>query len=154
MYQWFVFTHLVGLVLFLIAHGASAFISFRIRSLRDAALVADYLELSQMSTRAAYVGLVVLLLGGAAAATMNDLWTKPWVLGSIVVLILVLVGMFVLAAGYYYKLRDLIAGKDGQPPIDEAALVVYLNSRRPEMITAVGLGGLIVLVWLMVFKPG
>jgi len=28
-YQWFVFTHLVGLVLFLIARGASPFISFR-----------------------------------------------------------------------------------------------------------------------------
>ena len=154
MYQWFVFTHLVGLVLFLIAHGASAFISFRIRSLRDPALVSDYLDLSQMATRTAYVGLLVLLLGGAAAATTNDFWTRPWVLGSIVVLIGVLVGMFALAAGYYYPLRDLIAGKDGTPPIDEAGLVAYLDSRRPEMITAVGLGGLIVLVWLMVFKPG
>ena len=30
MYQWFVFTHLADLVLFVLAHGASAFASFQI----------------------------------------------------------------------------------------------------------------------------
>ena len=154
MYQWFVFTHLVGLVLFLIAHGASAFISFRIRSLRDAALVSDYLDLSQMASRSMYVGLLVLLVGGAGAATTSDLWTKPWVWGSVIVLIAVIVAMYAMAAGYYYKLRDLIAGKGGEPPIGQEALVAYLDSRRPEALTAVGLGGLIVLVWMMVIKPG
>lgn len=154
MYEWFVFVHIVGFVLFLMAHGVSAFISFHIRTLRNPALIKDHLALSQMASRATYVGLLILLLGGAAAATMNDLWLKPWVLGSIVVLIAALIAMFALAAGYYYKLRDLIVGKDGQPPIDEAALVAYLDSRRPEAITVVGLGGLVVLVWLMVFKPG
>ena len=29
MYQWFVFTHLIGLVLFVLAHGASAFVSWQ-----------------------------------------------------------------------------------------------------------------------------
>jgi len=38
-YQWYVFADQVGLVLFLIARGASTFISFRIRRLRDAALI-------------------------------------------------------------------------------------------------------------------
>jgi hypothetical protein len=152
-YQWFVFTHLVGLVLFLIAHGASAFISFRIRSLRDAALVSDYLDLSQMASRAMYVGFLVLLIGGAGAATVNGFWPQPWVWGSVIVLVVVLVAMFAMGAGYYYKLRDLIAGKDGQPPIGQEALVAYLDSRRPDALTAIGLGGLIVLVWLMVMKP-
>ena len=40
MYQWFVFTHLVGLVLFVLAHGASAFMSFQIRTLRDGPAIA------------------------------------------------------------------------------------------------------------------
>ena len=154
MYQWFVFIHLVGLVLFLMAHGTSAFIAFRIRGLRDAALVSEYLTLSLMASRAMYVGLLLLLIGGAAAATANDFWTKPWVWGSVIVLLAVLTAMGVMAAGYYYKLRDLIAGKDGQLPIDQEALVAYLDSRRPEALTAIGLGGLVILVWLMVLKPG
>ena len=154
MYQWFVFVHLVGLVLFLMAHGTSAFVAFRMRTLRDVASVSDYLAMSQTATRAMYVGFLFLLIGGAAAATVNDFWTTPWVLGSIVVFVAVLIGMWVVGASYYYKLRDLIAGKDGQPPISEEALAVYLDSRRPEMLLAIGLGGLIVIVWLMVLKPG
>ena len=56
MYQWFVFTHLAGLVLFVLAHGASAFASFQIRTLRDPDVVAGYLTMSAQATRAAYIG--------------------------------------------------------------------------------------------------
>ena len=73
-YQWFVFTHLSGVVLFVLAHGASAFASFQIRTLRDPDVVSGYLTMSAQATRAAYVGLLVLLIGGAGAATVNGFW--------------------------------------------------------------------------------
>jgi len=153
-YQWFVFTHLVGLVLFVFAHGVSAFVSWQIRTLRDPAVITGYLAMSQQATRVAYVGLLLLLIGGAAAATEAGLWSQPWVWGSVIVLIAVFVGMYALAASYYYKLRDLLAGKEGQPPIGAEALATYLDSRRPEAIAGVGALGLLVLGWLMVVKPG
>ena len=96
MYQWFVFAHLVGLVLFAFAHGGSAFVALRLPGQRDRALVASYLETSQLATRTMYIGLLLLLIGGAGAATINDFWTKPWVLGSIVVLLVVIVLMYAL----------------------------------------------------------
>ena len=65
MYQWLVFTHLVGLVLFVFAHGASAFVTFQIRALRDPAVVSNYLTVSQQAVQAAYFGLLLLLVGGA-----------------------------------------------------------------------------------------
>ena len=83
MYQWFVFTHLVGLVLFVLAHGASAFMSFQIRTLRDGPAIAGYLAFSQQATRAAYIGLILLAIGGIAAATTAGTWDKPWVWGSV-----------------------------------------------------------------------
>jgi hypothetical protein len=153
-YQWFVFAHLVGLVLFVFAHGVSAFVSWQIRTLRDPAVITGYLAMSQQATRVAYVGLLVLLIGGAGAATEAGLWPKPWVWGSVIVLIAVFVGMYALAASYYYKLRDLLAGKEGQPPIGAEGLAAYLDSRRPEAIAGVGALGLLVLVYLMVVKPG
>ena len=116
MYQWFVFTHLIGLVLFVFAHGVSAFTSWQIRTMRDPAVISGYLAMSQQATRAAYVGLLLLLLGGAAAATEAGLWAQPWVWGSVIVLVVVFVGMYALAASYYYPLREMLAGKDGQPP--------------------------------------
>jgi hypothetical protein len=154
MYQWFVFTHLVGLVLFVFAHGVSAFVSWQVRTLRDPAVITGYLTMSNQAVRVMYVGLLLLLVGGAAAATEAGLWPKPWVWGSAIVLIVVLVAMWALAASYYYKLRDLLAGKEGQPPIGPEALAVYLDSRRPEMIAGVGAVGLLILIWLMVAKPG
>lgn len=154
MYQWFVFTHLVGLVIFVFAHGVSAFVSWQVRTLKDPAVVGGYLTMSQQAVAVAYVGLLALLIGGAAAATDAGLWAKPWVWGSVIVLVLVFAAMYGLASSYYTPLRKLIAGKDGQPPMDAEALAAYLDSRRPEMISGVGALGLLVLIWLMVMKPG
>ena len=71
--------------------------------------------MSQQAMRAAYVGLLLLLIGGAAAATDAGLWSKPWVWGSVIVLFVVLSAMYGLATGYYMGLRRLLGGKDGQP---------------------------------------
>ena len=38
-YPWFVVAHLVGLVLFAVSHGASAFMAFRVRGERDPVVV-------------------------------------------------------------------------------------------------------------------
>jgi hypothetical protein len=153
-YQWFVFTHLVGLVLFAFAHGASAFVSLRLPGQRDRAVVASYLETSQLATRTMYVGLILLLIGGAGAATMNDFWTKPWVLGSIVVLIVVIALMYMLGTGYYATLRGQLAGTKGAAPISDEALARYLDERRPRILAGVGVLGLLLIIWLMVLKPG
>lgn len=153
MYQWFVFTHLVGVVLFVFAHGTSAFATFQIRGMRDPAIVSGYLALSLNATRVAYVGLLLLLVGGAGAATSNAFWSQFWVWGSVIVLIVVTVTMYAVASPYYMRLRQLLAGKDGQPPISGEALVAYLDSRRPDILGVFGGLGLLVIVWLMVMKP-
>jgi hypothetical protein len=153
-YQWFVFVHLVGLVLFAFAHGASAFVSLRLPGQRDRALVLSYLETSQLATRTMYIGLVLLLIGGAGAASINDFWSKPWVLGSIVVLIVVIVLMYALGTGYYAPLRAQLAGKDGAAPITDEALASRLDERRPRLLAGIGVLALLLIIWLMVLKPG
>jgi hypothetical protein len=153
-YQWFVFTHLVGLVLFVFAHGASAFASYQIRSLRDPMAIGGYLTLSRQAIGAAYVGLIVLIIGGAGAATTYNLWGQPWVWGSVVVLVLVLIGMYAVGSRYYMGLRRMLLASEGKPPISEQDLAAYLNSRVPDALGGIGGLGLLVLIWLMVLKPG
>ena len=154
MYQWFVFTHLVGLVLFVFAHGASAFASFQIKALRDPMAIGGYLTLSQQAVRTSYIGLLLLLVGGAGAATVNNLWALPWVWGSIVVLVVVLAAMYAVGSRYYMRLRTLLFASEGAPPISQQALADYLNSRVPETLAGIGGLGILALVWLMVMKPG
>jgi hypothetical protein len=152
-YQWFVFTHVAGLVLFVFAHGFSGFAAFRIRTLRDAHRIADELARSQVATRVMFLGLLLLAIGGIGAASTANLWGQAWITASIVVFVIVFIAMYAVGAAYYYKLRDLVAGKGGVAPIEGDALANYLDSRRPELLLLIGGIGLVVLIWLMVLKP-
>lgn len=155
-YPWFVLAHLVGLVLFAICHGASAFMAFRVRAERDPVVVDSLLKVGQLSVGPMYLGLLLLAVGGIGAAAGGNLWGKPWILGSIGVFVVVLVVMWAVASPYYMGLRKALEerGPDGRPTIDAATLAPMLDTRRPEILTAVGTVGLVLLVWLMVIKPG
>jgi hypothetical protein len=153
-YEWFVFAHLVGLVLFVFAHGASAFATFQIKALRDPMAIGGYLTLSQQAVRTSYIGLVLLLIGGAGAATVNNLWAQPWVWSSIIVLVVIVAAMYAIGTRYYLRLRTLLMASEGAPPISREALGELLNSRVPEQLAGIGGLGFLILIWLMVMKPG
>ena len=156
LYPWFVVVHLIGLVLFAISHGASAFMSFRLRAERDPVVVDALLKVGQLAVGPMYIGLVLLIVGGLGAAAGANLWGQTWVIASIVVFIAVLVMMWAVASPYYMGLRKAFEerGPDGRPAIEPAALAAMLDTRRPEILALVGTTGLVVLVWLMVIKPG
>jgi uncharacterized membrane protein len=151
MYSWLVFVHLVGLVVFALAHGVSAVVAFRVRGERDANVVAAMLGLSQMAVGGLYVGLLLLGVGGLGAAWQGGLLTAPWVVASYVTLGVVLIVMWSVASPYYGKVREL--AKDAATAGD-GRLTEALDTRRPEILLGVGAVGLLVLVWLMVLKPG
>ena len=154
MYQWLVFTHLVGLVVFAMCHGVAIFSAFRIRALRDSAAVRDQLELAKRSSRLMYIGLTAArgrrhrggVVGEPVGRGLDDVVDRrasspsSW-------------RCMPSAASYYYPLRDLVDGTDGAAPADGEALAKALDSRRPEILLAIGGGGLLVLIWLMVLKP-
>ena len=156
LYPWFVFAHLAGLVLFAISHGASAFMAFRLRSAPDMATARALLALGQLSIGPMYVGLLLLIIGGLGAAFGGDLWGQPWIIASVVVFVAVLVVMWAVASPYYMNIRKSLEepGADGAPSIGWDDLRRKLDSRRPEILVSSGTIGLLVLVWLMVLKPG
>jgi len=156
LYPWFVLAHLVGLVLFAVCHGASAFMAFRVRGERDPVVVEALLKVGGLSVGPMYIGLLLLGVGGLGAAAAGDLWGQPWLIASIVVFVIVLVVMWAVASPYYMGLRKALEPRapDGSPSIDGAALATMLDTRRPEILATVGTIGLVLLVWLMVIKPG
>ena len=153
MYQWLVFLHLIGLVLFLLSHGVSMFSAFRVRRETDPEKAKLLLELSSRGSQTSYVGLILLGIGGLGAAGSSNLLTAGWIVASYIVLAIVIVAMYAIGASYYYSLRQAIAGEKGATPIGGDELIARLQTRRPEALAAVGLGGLAILTWLMVFKP-
>ena len=158
LYPWFVFVHLVGLVVFVACHGVSMFGAYNLRRQRDPRTVAGMLASGLQATRLAYVGLLLLAIGGIAAASSTGLWGQLWVIASVVVLIGILIVMYAVASPYYMGLRKTVGdglgtGGEGSPVVDEAALATLLDTRRPDILLTVGGVGLVVLVWLMVLKP-
>jgi hypothetical protein len=154
-YQWLVALHLLGLVVFVMCHGVAMFVAFRVRSETNREIVVALLDLSSRANQVMYIGLVLLAIGGLGAAWYAQLLTVPWVVASYVVLIVTLVVMYAVGSGYYMPLRQGLEGGDGKPQLSDDELTQTLSSsRRPDVLGAVGMAALVVLIWLMVLKPG
>jgi hypothetical protein len=161
LYPWLVYLHIAGAFLFVLAHGVSAVVAFRLRAERDAARMTALLELSSMSAGLMYIGLLVLLVAGVIAAINRNWFSQGWPWAAIGILLIVTVAMYALASRYYAGIRQALGlpsmndKKGEQPPTARPVedVIQLLDSRRPEQIAAVGFGGLLILLWLMILKP-
>jgi hypothetical protein len=75
MYPWVVFLHIAGVFGFLLSHGASVAVLFRIRRERDREKIRTLLEVSGASMVAFYAPIVVLLAAGVIAGFLGN-WSK------------------------------------------------------------------------------
>lgn len=155
MYQWLVALHLIGVVLFALTHGVSMFVAFRVARERNRDVIAALLGLSSRGNQVMYLGLLLLAVGGLGAAAQVGWLLAPWVVASYVVLIGTMLVMYAAGAGFYYPIRDGLTGSEKTPRLEDEELFATLSaSRRPHVLAAVGLGALVILVWLMTLKPG
>ena len=160
MYGFVVLLHVLGAFAFVMAHGVSMLIAFRLRGERDRARQAHLLELSGISVGLMYIGLGVLLLAGIVAAFMGGLWGRGWVWAALGTLVAVIAVMYAVATPFYGRMRAA-AGVPGseqlaarlKPPPTPADLDALATSNRPILLAAVGGIGLALIVWLMLSKP-
>lgn len=154
MYQWFVFIHLVGVFGFLLAHGVSAAVSLRLRTERDPAKIAALLDVSSRSIGPMWLSIGVLLVGGIVAGFLGRWWGYGWIWASIGVLVVVIVVMGVMAARYYGRVRVITrAMAEGTEAVSAGEFDQVLRSAQPVTIAAVGFVGLVLILWMMIFKP-
>jgi plastocyanin len=153
-YQWWLFVHLVGVFGFLLAHGVSVSVTFKLRKERDPARINALLQLSGSSIQGFYISLVVLLVGGFAGATVGHLWSKRWIWAAIAVLVIASLAMYRMARPFYRRVGFVArALEGGSEAVTEQQFTQILTSRRPWTIAWVGFGALAIILYLMVFKP-
>src|SRR6266511_1183180 len=154
MYNWWVLLHLTGVFVFLVAHGVSVGVLFRLRRERDPSKVAALLELSAGSVRAFYGGLVILLVGGFAAVATGHLWSKPWFWIALGVLVLASVGMVLMATPYYRRVgfvsRAMVGGTEA---VTKEQFDEVLRDNRSNSVAAMGSVALAIILYMMVMKP-
>jgi hypothetical protein len=171
-YQWMVFAHVASVFAFLLAHGVSAGVLFKLRSERKVERIRALLDLSKASIGWTYTFLALVGVTGGTAAYVGGWWRQGWVWASAAVLILVALAMDWIGDPYYDRLRAAVGlaepkGKPGKPgtsaplgglvlqtPADEEeAVPKLLRSPRPWLLALVGSVGLAAILWLMLLKP-
>lgn len=161
MYQWIVFLHLLGAFGFVLTHGASASVAFRLRSERSLERIRALLDLSTAYMGAMYLALLVLLAAGIAAGFVGQWWGRGWIWAALGLLIAMMAAMFAYGTLYYSRVRraagmEFMENMKPHPPMEPASAeeMEALLARSPAALLAVvGFGGLAVMLWLMMFKP-
>ena len=150
MYIWWRFVHVLGALGFLAAHGATAAVALRPRKERDPAKIRALLGLSRSTRPWMYVSLLVLLVAGIVGGFLGHWWGQAWIWVALILLVVLLLAAFPLAVPYYMQVRKAVA-EDATSTPDE--LAELLMSPRPIVIAVVETAGIVVIVWLMIFKP-
>ena len=142
LYVWLKLFHLLGLVVFLFAHGISGGASFAIGRTAEAD-TRRLLRISQVSAIFSNPGLLVVIVTGVWMAWIGSYWSRGWPWAAIVVLAVTIAAM-VFFARPYYMARDATS---------DVALNTALGRFQPRAAAIVGAVALLVLVFLMVVKP-
>lgn len=157
------YLHFIGIFLFLLAHGVSVGVSFKLKKERDRARIAALLDLSASSYLAMAVGFLLILGSAAAMAYLAQWWRFAWFWASLI-LLFVLAGVMTPLATMRYSRVRLALGlklpmgakpKKGQEntALTDEEIGKLLESVNPLLLAIVGFGGVAALAFLMMVKP-
>jgi hypothetical protein len=153
------YLHVASVLGFVGLHGISAWTAWVIKGERDPARIAWVASLSASTVNVIYGVLGFVLATGVLAGFMGHWWGTRWIWAAIVVLLLMIGAMGFLSEDYR-KLRvaaglPRIAGQKGPPPPPSTpdVIIATASATRASLITTVGILGLLIILWLMIFKP-
>jgi hypothetical protein len=151
-----VFGHVLSAFLYLLAHGGSVAVAFRVRRETRAERVRALLDLSASTKAVANYLLLSMILFGVALGFLGRWWSAGWIWGSIGVLVLIMVVMGRSASPYFRRMREAV----GLVAVDGAAreasageVAKAVGSGNATAVTVLAMGGWAVILWLMLFKP-
>jgi hypothetical protein len=161
LYEWIKFLHVVAAVTFMVTHGTSIAISFRLKGEQDVTKIKTLLDISGSMWIAMMLSLLVAGIAGIVLGFMLSWWSQWWIWVSIVLLLMITIWMFQIGQGTYHPLRKTLGmpymarGRDmpAEEPASEEESQAWIAKTRPGLMLLVGYGGFVVIIWLMMFKP-
>ena len=156
-----VLIHVLGVILFVLAHAVSVVVLVLIQRQRDPAALRRLLTVSRQSLIVALIGLAVWFLGGILAGFSGSWWTsgRLWIWASLVLAVILIGLMTPMGRMYFNRVREAV-GIDPQTgavnagaQVDPAAVEAAVRSGQPVLLAALGTIGLLAIFWLMLVKP-
>lgn len=159
--RWVLFLHLAAVLGFMLAHGVHVTVMWRIRAEPEPERI-EWLFHPLPSTRLVQALTVAIVATGVIGGIVVPYWRQWWMWLSLALLVAITWVMRRYGGGYFGLIEtpttELIeAAKSGADGAELAAKRAAYDAARlsphPFIVTIVGLGGLGVILWLMVFKP-
>jgi hypothetical protein len=158
------YVHIMGVIAFALVHGVSALVSLRVRGERNRERLRSLLELSLAYQTAGWLAMLAAVVAGVLLGIGGGWWTSGqlWLWASLLVFILVTALMTPIPTAYLNAVRHAIGMPtyddnrrklQPPPPASDEELAQILDSSRPFIGAVIGLAGLAVLAYLMMFKP-
>lgn len=153
--QWLLFLHILSVFVFLVAHGVSVFVLFRVRRERDRTKILELLTFSGETTLPMYISMGAIVVFGVLLGLKESTFSHWWIWLAIGVLIATSALMGAIAKPYFAKLKLACAMRPtGVPRASDEELAQLLSAPTAMIISAIGSIGLVVILYLMVFQPG
>ena len=150
---WLLYLHILSVLALLGTHGVSMTVLYAIRKERDRARILSLVQLSGQAIIPMYVSILAIVVFGSWIAFKLHLWGKTWIWLSIAVLVATIVLMGFTARPYFAKVKEACQMRpSGVPRISDEELAEVVGSPKAHLITAIGLIGLLSILYMMVFK--
>jgi hypothetical protein len=157
-YRWLLFLHVGAVLVFMLAHGVQVVVTWKKRWEADPAQhLALFAPLPDVRWLR-YSALAVVVSGFLLVVVLN-IWTSAWIWVSLGLLVAIWLAMYRWGGEYYNATQataealHAAAGAPAEPQARAAFDRVRLSWRVPAM-TVVGVFGVALILWLMVFRPG
>jgi len=153
-YKTVLFLHILSVLALLAAHGVSMVVMYRIRPERDRRKIMDLVTLSGETTLPMYVSLGGIILFGVLAGIDGRYFGEAWIWVSLVLLLLIVGLMTAVAKPYFARIKEACQVRpSGVPRVSDEELGQILGGGTAHLITAIGVIGLLAILYLMIFKP-
>jgi hypothetical protein len=161
MYRWMVYAHIAGVLGFFMMQGATISVMIRLRREVDAERIAALLSLQESAARRSIPPLLVILLSGTTLGFMGRWWGDAWIWIALGLFMLMSILGFGLSRSYGQRIRANLQVNAGNPSVT-TSFVSGLSPDQIEPLLATGHAGflsvtsggsLMLLLWLMIFKP-
>lgn len=163
LYPWIKWLHILTVLIFYFSHGVTMAVAFKMSSEKNPDRLRALLDISRWSLTPMSMSLIALLIFGVILTLMGTWWKQIWPWLSLVLLIAMSVWMTWQSRTVYSPIRKALGlpymtgvGKENPPvePVSIDEVYALIAKTNPRGLTIVGLIFTILILWLMIFKPG
>jgi amino acid transporter len=153
-FRWLLYLHIASVLALLGTHGTSMTVLYRIRRERDRSRILDLVTLSGETITPMYISLAAIVVTGVLVGLKVHVFSEWWIWAAIVILVVVAALMGAIARPYFARVKEACQVRpSGVPRVSDEELTEILKAPTAHVISAIGVIGLVVILYLMVFQP-